>query len=266
MIPIHSLALFCSSHFIIEIDELVEEIILELGLEDCADTLLGNGGLIKGVSGGEMKRTSVGVELVVRPTMIVFDEPTSALDSFSAEKLVHVLKRVATAGSSVLFTIHQPPSAVFNLFDHLILLNKGRVMFNGQASQVQSFFELRGYPNPTNYNPADWILTIAQAVPEEELEQAGFFPENHNNSKVLLDESENNSTNHNHNDSKSMEHVRLGTEISMLFKREMANLVRDKASMVARIGISIIFNLLFGFIFYGVGRKDSAEPVVSTIF
>lgn len=243
------------------------EIILELGLEDCADTLLGNCGLIKGVSGGEMKRTSVGVELVVRPTMIVFDEPTSALDSFSAEKLVHVLKRVATAGSSVLFTIHQPPSAVFNLFDHLILLNKGRVMFNGRASQVQPFFEQRGYSNPPNYNPADWILTIAQAVQEEELEQAGFFPENHNN-EMEIDESENTTSmviNHNHTNSKPMKHVRLGTEISMLFKREMTNLVRDKASMVARIGISIIFNLLFGFIFYDVGSKDSSVPVVSTI-
>lgn len=115
-----------------EINDLVQEILGELGLMGCADTLLG-GGLIKGVSGGERKRTSVGVELVVRPSIIVFDEPTSGLDSFNAEQLIKVLRRVATAGSSVLFTIHQPPSPVFHLFDHLILLNHGRVMYSGKA-------------------------------------------------------------------------------------------------------------------------------------
>jgi ABC-type multidrug transport system ATPase subunit len=58
----------------------------ELGLENCADTYVG-GALLKGISGGERKRCSVGVELVVRPAMVFLDEPTSGLDSFSAIQL-----------------------------------------------------------------------------------------------------------------------------------------------------------------------------------
>ena len=170
-----------------ELDILVEHLLHELGLEKCADIIIG-GDLLKGISGGERKRTSVGVELVVKPALVfldgktprqlvllqylfdmsccfnpsfsfgIFSEPTSGLDSFSAVQLIQVLKKVANAGSSVLFTIHQPSSEVFNSFDHLILMNKGRVMYEGEVSDVPNFFEMRGNPLPKNYNPADWIM------------------------------------------------------------------------------------------------------------
>lgn len=91
------------------LNELVERMMTELGLLSCADTIVGSP-LIKGISGGERKRTSVGVELVTQPKLIFLDEPTSGLDSYSAMQLCKVLKKVARAGSSVLFTIHQPSS------------------------------------------------------------------------------------------------------------------------------------------------------------
>lgn len=107
-----------------EIDHLTCRMLRELGLEGCADTVVG-GPLLKGISGGERKRTSVGVELVVKPDIVLLDEPTSGLDSFSAVQLVNVLKKVSNAGASVLFTIHQPSSEVFHSLDYIILLNKG---------------------------------------------------------------------------------------------------------------------------------------------
>jgi ABC-type multidrug transport system ATPase subunit len=94
---------------------LVNKMLEERGLEHCADTYVG-GALLKGISGGERKRTSVGVELVVRPAMVFLDEPTSGLDSFSAVQLCQVLKKVANAGSSFLCTIHQPTSEIFSSF------------------------------------------------------------------------------------------------------------------------------------------------------
>jgi ABC-type multidrug transport system ATPase subunit len=140
-----------------ELSRLTERVISELGLVSCADTIVG-GALIKGISGGERKRTSVGVELVVKPTLIFLDEPTSGLDSFSAVQLCQVLKKVANSGASVLFTIHQPSSEIFNSFDRLILLNKGRVMYQGSVFDVPKFFGDRGHPSPPNYNPADWVM------------------------------------------------------------------------------------------------------------
>jgi len=143
-----------------EIDNLVETMLTELGLTRCADTIVG-GPLLKGISGGERKRTSVGVELIVKPSLVFLDEPTSGLDSYSAVQIVQVLKKVANAGASVLFTIHQPSSEVFNSFDNIILMNRGRVMFEGHVSAVNKYFADRGHPVPQNYNPADWIMVRA---------------------------------------------------------------------------------------------------------
>lgn len=69
-----------------------------------------------------------------------------------------MLKKVANAGASVLFTIHQPASEIFSTFDHLILLNKGRVMYAGPVSNIPAYFAMKDYPMPPNYNPADWIM------------------------------------------------------------------------------------------------------------
>lgn len=140
-----------------QLESLTEKMIAELGLTSCADTLVG-GALLKGISGGERKRTSVGVELVTRPALVFLDEPTSGLDSFSAVQLCQVLKKVANAGASVLFTIHQPSSEIFNSFDRLILMNKGRIMYQGSVENVNSYFAERGHPVPANYNPADWVM------------------------------------------------------------------------------------------------------------
>lgn len=146
-----------------QLNELTNRMLEELGLTNCSNTIVG-AELVKGISGGERKRTSVGVELVTRPAVLFLDEPTSGLDSFSAVQLCQVLKKVAAAGSSVLFTIHQPASEIFNSFDGLILMNKGRVMYQGSVTGVPAYFGERGYPNPVNHNPADWIIVSFKGV------------------------------------------------------------------------------------------------------
>lgn len=140
-----------------EIDQLTDRMLLELGLTACADSIVG-GALIKGISGGERKRTSVGVELVTRPGVVFLDEPTSGLDSYSSLQCCNVLRRVSEAGASVLFTIHQPSSEIFESIDHLILMNKGRVMFQGAVKDIPDIFGRNGYPIPHNYNPADFVI------------------------------------------------------------------------------------------------------------
>jgi ABC-type multidrug transport system ATPase subunit len=115
-----------------ELETLTTRMLTELGLLDCADTKVG-GHLKKGISGGERKRAAIGVELVMKPNLLFLDEPTSGLDSFSAVRLCQVLKKVANAGATVLFTIHQPSSSLFASFDRLILLHKGRVSCTGAS-------------------------------------------------------------------------------------------------------------------------------------
>ncbi len=248
--------------------KLVNKMLKELGLEQCADTYVG-GALLKGISGGERKRTSVGVELVVRPAMVFLDEPTSGLDSFSAVQLCQVLKKVANAGSSVLFTIHQPSSEIFNSFDSLILMNKGKVMYNGPVPNVADFFADRGHPLPPMYNPADWIMNVAQSVPFDELNQKGFFLEDdrklqdaftgHLDGKdelgITLTER------HGAGDFDDRP-VGVCVQISMLFSRELKNLRRDTVAVMTRFGLTIFLSVLVGVIFLDVGKADSAQRQV----
>jgi ABC-type multidrug transport system ATPase subunit len=72
--------------------------------------------LIRGVSGGERKRTSIGVELLTNPSMLFLDEPTTGLDSSTALDIVQHLKHLATQGVNVVSTIHQPSSEIFDSF------------------------------------------------------------------------------------------------------------------------------------------------------
>lgn len=244
--------------------KLTKRMIVELGLEDCADTIVG-GALIKGISGGQRKRTSVGVELVTKPALVFLDEPTSGLDSYSAVQLCQVLKKVANAGSSVLFTIHQPSSEIFNSFDHLILMNKGLVMYEGAVSAVPDYFGARNHPNPPNYNPADWIMNVAQSVDREQLIADGFFPKDDRKLGEAFTAEEGKDalgitlTRRHRVGTEDTRQVGMSTEIKMLFGREITNLKRDTAAVGARFGLTIFLGVLIGVIFLNVGRSNSAE-------
>jgi ABC-type multidrug transport system ATPase subunit len=70
-----------------------DDIIAELRLSKCQNTKIG-GPLVKGVSGGERKRTSIGVELITDPNLIFLDEPTTGLDSFTATSVIETLREL----------------------------------------------------------------------------------------------------------------------------------------------------------------------------
>lgn len=83
--------------------------IVSLGLQKCSDTFVGNE-IIRGVSGGEKKRTSIGVEILINPSIIFLDEPTTGLDSTTALHVVQTLNKLANTGRTIIATIHQPSS------------------------------------------------------------------------------------------------------------------------------------------------------------
>jgi ABC-type multidrug transport system ATPase subunit len=85
-------------------------------LTKCQNTKIG-GSLLKGVSGGERKRTSIGVELITDPQLIFLDEPTTGLDSHTAASVMETLRALAESGRTVISTIHQPNSEIFDNFD-----------------------------------------------------------------------------------------------------------------------------------------------------
>ena len=237
-----------------------------LGLEAAADTLIG-GGFKKGISGGEKRRVSIGVELVAEPSLLFLDEPTSGLDSFAAAQVMKLLGKVAhEAGNTVLFTIHQPSSNIFGTFDQLILLHKGRVMHQGAVASIGVDYEKHGFPVPNQYNPADWVIDVAQEYhmkttddDDESTSDNGFFaPE----PPELLAGISTDTTKV--EDSvkavaASNDSVSTWKEFTMLQHREMNNLRRNPATIVINVVVNGILSVIFGVIFLGVGRKDRAD-------
>ncbi|CAL5423729.1 unnamed protein product [Camellia sinensis] len=140
-----------------EVHGIVEATIIEMGLQDCADRLIGNWHL-RGVSGGEMKRVSIGLEILTRPRLLFLDEPTSGLDSASAFSVIQTLRNVARDGRTVISSIHQPSSEVFALFDDLFLLSGGETVYFGEAKMAVQFFAEAGFPCPSKRNPSDHFL------------------------------------------------------------------------------------------------------------
>jgi len=236
--------------------ELVEQLIEELGLTKCANTLIGNV-MIQGLSGGEKKRTAVGVELVTCPDMIFLDEPTSGLDSYSAAQCVEILGKVCKAGAVVICTIHQPSSAIYDLFDHAILLKDGRVVFQGGSEAMYEHFQAAGHPIPQHYNPADYVMDVIQQKDLATLETAGLlmapaFKEIEGLSEAKEENRPPPTT------------ASFCTQLQWLGWRERLALQRDKAGTIIPFIITGFLHVVFSLIFLGVGEGNSENIVKLT--
>ncbi|XP_038695714.1 ABC transporter G family member 15-like [Tripterygium wilfordii] len=140
-----------------EVTDTVEGTICEMGLQDCADTMIGNWHS-RGISGGEKKRLSIALEILTKPRLLFLDEPTSGLDSASAFFVTLTLRNIARDGRTVISSIHQPSSEVFALFDDLSLLSGGELVYFGEAKMAVEFFAEAGFPCPRKRNPSDHFL------------------------------------------------------------------------------------------------------------
>ncbi|KAJ6807283.1 putative ABC transporter G family member 25 [Iris pallida] len=140
-----------------------EAVIGELDLGRCADTAVGNG-FVRGVSGGERKRVAVGMEMLINPSLLVLDEPTSGLDSTAAGRLVATLGGLARKGRSVVMSVHQPSSRVYQMFDSVMLLSEGSCVYFGKAGDAMDYFRDVGFVPRFHVNPADFMLDLANGV------------------------------------------------------------------------------------------------------
>ncbi len=172
----------------------VEDVLEQLGLTHVRDSRIGEPvSHARGISGGEMRRVSIGLELVASPDVLILDEPTSGsfsssslhvyliadfflrfsfslgLDSVSALKVVSVLQALAhdtDNPTAVIATIHQPSSQIYRVFDRIVLLSDGRAMYEGAGGFAPAeYFAAQGSPCAPGYNVADHLLDLAHAPP-----------------------------------------------------------------------------------------------------
>ncbi|RUS80972.1 hypothetical protein EGW08_011247, partial [Elysia chlorotica] len=143
-----------------EIDRKVQAVIELMGLKHVAESRIG-GAMIRGVSGGEKRRISIGLQLLKDPEILLLDEPTSGLDSFTARNLVSTLANLAhKKGKLVLMSVHQPRSDIVNMLDKIAILTGGQLAYLGTPSQMVPYFTGIGYTCPLNENPCDIYLDV----------------------------------------------------------------------------------------------------------
>ncbi|XP_048360780.1 ATP-binding cassette sub-family G member 8 [Sphaerodactylus townsendi] len=250
----------------------VEEVIAELRLRQCANTKVGNE-YIRGVSGGERRRVSIGVQLLWNPGILIFDEPTSGLDSFTAHNLVITLSRLARGNRLVLLSVHQPRSDIFQLFDLILLMTSGATIYSGAARDMVQYFKEIGYPCPTYSNPADFyvdLTSVDRQTTETEVESqqrasslAAIFLEKVKQFDDFLwqsrpEEDENmvsvSTDELNMNPHSTNQLPGWFQKFTVLLSRQVSNNVRDLSALLIRGCEALLMSLLIGFLYYGHGK------------
>ncbi|KAK9924211.1 hypothetical protein M0R45_032593 [Rubus argutus] len=241
--------------------------IREMGLQNAMNTMIGGWGA-KGISGGEKRRVSICIELLTRPNLLFLDEPTSGLDSAAS---YYVMSRIANLGHkpsrrTIVASIHQPSSQVFELFDNLCLLSSGRTVYFGPTSEANKFFAASGFPCPTLLYPSDHFLKtinkdfeldiepgIAVTTPTEEaihtLMKSYKTSESYHQLQRQITEIY-------MKDCEALEkrsHARFLTQCFVLTRRSFVNMYRDRGYYWLRLVIYIALAAGLGTLYYDLG-------------
>eukprot|EP01018_Ginkgo_biloba_P007515 Gb_05241 [translate_table: standard] len=215
--------------------ERAEMTIKEMGLQDSVNTRIG-GWRSKGISGGEKRRVSIAIEILTRPKLLFLDEPTSGLDSAAA---FHVVKRLLSLARddrrTVIASIHQPSSEVFQLFNNLCLF-----CVVGERSTLVKLLAL-------GRNPSDHYLRTINSDFERDIEEAD--PQKNMTTKEVTDLLEGEPL-----ETKGSQGSFI-TESYVLTKRSFVNMYRDLGYYWLRVGIYIALSLCVGTVFYDVGQQ-----------
>ncbi|XP_004231234.1 ABC transporter G family member STR [Solanum lycopersicum] len=143
----------------------VHELLEQLGLTSATHTYIGDEGR-RGVSGGERRRVSIGIDIIHKPSLLFLDEPTSGLDSTSAHSVVEKVKDIAKSGSIVLMTIHQPSFRIQMLLDRITVLARGRLVYLGSPTGVAAFLAGFARPVPDGENSLEYLLDVIKEYDE----------------------------------------------------------------------------------------------------
>ncbi|NXU88387.1 ABCG2 protein, partial [Xiphorhynchus elegans] len=267
-----------------EKEERVNQIIKELGLSKVADSKVGTQ-FTRGVSGGERKRTNIGMELITDPAILFLDEPTTGLDASTANAVLLLLKRMAKQGKTIIFSIHQPRYSIFRLFDNLTLLAAGRVLYHGPAQHAIGYFQSIGYQCEPYNNPADFFLDVingdstAVAMSKTDGTNTAESTEERTEYDTTLAEhlAEKYSNSTYYQETKAeLENISLGNkkktksvfrqityansffhQLKWVSRRTFKNLIGNPQASIAQVCVTTLLGLIVGAIFFGL-KEDSS--------
>ena len=147
---------------------MTEEVLQKVGLTKVKDVVVGDVDN-PGISGGEKRRLAVATQLILGASLLFLDEVTSGLDSFMAESIIRLIKDLTASGCTILCTIHQPASVLYDMFDKVCLMSEGKTAFLGSPEDALAHFEAVGYPCPPLHCPTDHFIYTLAIKPESEI-------------------------------------------------------------------------------------------------
>ncbi|KAL6303777.1 pleiotropic drug resistance ABC transporter [Sparassis latifolia] len=248
----------------------VEKCLEMCGLMPYADAIVGSLGV------EHRKRTTIGVELVAKPSLIFLDEPTSGLDSQSAWAIMTFLRDLADSGQAIVCTIHQPSAELFQVFDRLLLLCKGgeTVYFGDvgkRATTLLDYFERNGgRPCGEAENPAEYILDVIGAGATATADRDWFAI--WKNSKEIQKLQEELEQLHAEGRKGPPIGLTVGTtfptswfhQFAMVFQRCMQSQWRNPMYIMAKLALNVIGGLFIGFTFFK--SKNTVQGTQDKLF
>ncbi|RMY71825.1 hypothetical protein D0863_04889 [Hortaea werneckii] len=251
----------------------VDTIIDLLELHDLEHTLIGSPGA--GLSVEQRKRLTIGVELVAKPSILIFlDEPTSGLDGQAAFNTVRFLRKLAAAGQAILVTIHQPSAQLFSQFDTLLLLTKGgKTVYFGDigdnADTIKSYLGRHGASCPPEANPAEHMIEVVTGMGKHKDQDW---------SQIWLDSPENEKLSQEINsmveeavaqpspiqDDSNEFAASTWTQVKLVTQRMNVSLFRNTEYVTNKFAMHILLALLNGFTYWMLG--DSLSDLQQNLF
>lgn len=129
-----------------------------LNLYEIRNSYIGGNGK-KSISGGQKKRVAIGIELISNPLCLILDEPTSGLDSSNSFRIIKLLSKLAKQENKLIIaTIHQPSTLMFQNFDKLMVLHKGKQVYYDEASKIVNYMESLNINVDYRMNPVDFLM------------------------------------------------------------------------------------------------------------
>ena len=243
----------------------VKELMKELGLDHVAGSRIG-GKSNHGISGGERRRVSIGVDLVHDPAVLLIDEPTSGLDSASALHVLSLLRAmVVNQGKTIVLTIHQPGFRILQLFDRIVLLSNGFVMHNGSLNLLEERLKLAGHGIPPHVNVLEFAIDAIESLvihtsetlnDQSNLEE--YKDEVHHMRNVAYP------TNIGEENLLFYQNSRL-EEVLILGQRFSNNIFRTKQLFTTRVIQSLVAGFVLGTIFMNVAREQGSVALQTRI-
>ncbi|CRG87851.1 hypothetical protein PISL3812_04872 [Talaromyces islandicus] len=245
---------------------IAEQVIRELGLKECADTLVGSS-THKGCSGGEKRRTSIGVQMLANPSVLFCDEPTTGLDATSAYQIIKTLKGLTQKGRTVIVSIHAPRSEIWNLFDRVILLSRGAPLYSGAISAAIPYFEGLGYAMPEFVNPAEFLIDLAAIdnrstdLESASLARVDFLRDSWKAKQNKLSKGEKVSitpaATREHEDVQVAKKVPFSREFSVLTSRTFKTTIRDPLGVAGTLFEAVGMAVITGWIFLQLDKSQA---------